>query len=101
VLGHAFHVPGLPVDRHVLRVSNRIGLVKSEDPVAVEQRLTGVLPPQEWTKTSDTLIFHGRRICNPKPHCDRCSVREECDFYRKVVRRARPRAKDKARAKRR
>ena len=85
VLGHALGVPGLPVDRHVLRVSNRIGIAASDDPVEVEQQLCSVLPPKEWTKASDTLILHGRRICNPKPLCDRCAVRADCDFYRTLA----------------
>ena len=85
VLGHALGIPGLPVDRHVLRVSNRIGIAASEDPVTVEEELGGALPPAEWTKASDTLILHGRRICKPKPLCDRCAVREDCGFYRKLV----------------
>jgi len=85
VLGHALGVPGLPVDRHVLRVANRIGIARSDDPIAVEQQLCGALPPAEWTKASDTLILHGRRICKPKPLCGECVVREDCDYYRKVV----------------
>jgi endonuclease-3 len=85
VLGHALGVPGLPVDRHVLRVSNRIGIAKSDDPIEVERQLCRALPPDEWTKASDTLILHGRRICKPKPLCDQCVVRDECNYYRKVV----------------
>jgi endonuclease-3 len=85
VLGHALGVPGLPVDRHVLRVSNRIGIASSDDPEVVEQQLGGALPPAEWTKSSDTLILHGRRICKPKPLCDQCVVRDDCDFYRTLV----------------
>jgi endonuclease-3 len=84
VLGHALGVPGLPVDRHVLRVSNRLGVVRSEDPEVVEQQLTAALPPELWTKTSDLLILHGRRICKPTPECDRCPVREDCDYYRSL-----------------
>ena len=83
VLGHALGVPGLPVDRHVLRVSNRIGIARSDDPEVVEQQLCGAMPPAEWTKTSDTLILHGRRICKPKPLCDRCAIRSACAYYRK------------------
>jgi len=82
VLGHALGVPGLPVDRHVLRVANRIGLVKHDDPVAVESQLCGMLPPERWTRASDALILHGRRICKPKPLCPRCNVRPDCDFFR-------------------
>ena len=85
VLGHALGVPGLPVDRHVLRVSNRIGIARSEDPEVVEQQLCAALPPPDWTRTSDTLILHGRRICRPRPLCDTCAVREDCDYYRNVI----------------
>jgi endonuclease-3 len=86
VLGHALGVPGLPVDRHVLRVSNRIGIARSDDPEIVEQQLCAAMPPAEWTLTSDTLILHGRRICKPRPLCDRCVVRAECEYYQKVIR---------------
>ena len=85
VLGHALGVPGLPVDRHVLRVANRIGLVKNDDPVKVESQLCDMLPPERWTRASDTLILHGRRICTPKPLCPRCNLRPDCDFYRTGV----------------
>ena len=85
VLGHALGVPGLPVDRHVLRVANRIGLVKNDDPVKVESQLTAMLPPERWTRASDALILHGRRICKPKPLCQICNVRPHCDFYRTGV----------------
>ena len=81
VLGHALGVPGLPVDRHVLRVANRIGLAESDDPEVVEQQLTAALPKERWTRTSDTLILHGRRICKPKPLCPQCSVQEACLYF--------------------
>jgi endonuclease-3 len=103
VLGHALGVPGLPVDRHVLRVSNRIGIAKSDDPEVVEQQLCAALPLEgrrkvpadgrspaaprgnPWTRASDTLILHGRRICKPKPLCDKCAVRDDCLYYLRVV----------------
>jgi endonuclease-3 len=69
----------------VLRVSNRIGIAKGDDPVAVEQQLCGAMPKEKWTLTSDTLILHGRRVCKPRPLCDKCAVRDECLYYRKVV----------------
>jgi endonuclease III len=81
VLGHALGVPGLPVDRHVLRVANRIGIARSDDPEIVEQQLCSAIPADAWTRTSDTLILHGRRICKPRPLCDRCAVRADCRFY--------------------
>ena len=98
VLGHALGVPGLPVDRHVLRVANRIGIAKSEEPEVVEQQLGRALAEADWTRSSDTLILHGRRICKPKPLCDRCVVRPDCLYYKTVIaksQKARP-----ARAKR-
>lgn len=84
VLGHALGVPGLPVDRHVLRVANRIGLVTSDDPEVVEARLGKIFPSDAWTRASDTLILHGRRICRPRPLCDQCAVRDLCDYFRKT-----------------
>jgi endonuclease-3 len=96
VLGHALGVPGLPVDRHVLRVSNRIGIAESEDPEIVEQQLAAALPPSRWTKASDTLIRHGRRICKPKPLCDECVVGERCDFYQAILKERDKPAKKKA-----
>jgi endonuclease-3 len=85
VLGHALGVPGLPVDRHVLRVSNRIGIAEGDDPVKVESQLCGALPKSKWTLASDVQILHGRRVCRPKPLCDQCSVRDDCDYFRMVV----------------
>ena len=85
VLGHALGVPGLPVDRHVLRVSNRIGIAEGDDPELVEAQLCSALPRDRWTRASDALILHGRRICRPKPLCDQCAVRDECVYYRTVI----------------
>ena len=85
VLGHALGVPGLPVDRHVLRVSNRIGIAEGDDPELVETQLCALLPPAMWTLASDVQILHGRRICRPKPLCDECMIRDDCDYYRTVV----------------
>jgi len=93
VLGHALGVPGLPVDRHVLRVANRIGIAESDDPEVVEQQLGGAMPRARWTRTSDTLILHGRRICRPRPLCDQCAVRDDCDYFEAVVSKARGTAK--------
>jgi endonuclease-3 len=89
VLGHALGVPGLPVDRHVLRVANRIGIAESDDPEVVEEQLCRALPKQRWTRASDTLILHGRRVCRPTPLCDVCVVRDDCAYFRLVISRAR------------
>ena len=97
VLGHALGVPGLPVDRHVLRVANRLGIAASDDPERVEQQLTGALPPGLWTRASDTLILHGRRVCKPAPLCERCAANALCDYRRAANRPAVARTKPDAR----
>ena len=99
VLGHALGVPGLPVDRHVLRVANRIGIAEGDDPEAVEEQLCAKLPKSRWTRTSDTLILHGRRICRPKPLCPECVVQDDCDYFHTLQRVARPARAAKAKAK--
>ena len=97
VLGHALGVPGLPVDRHVLRVSNRIGIAEGDDPVAVEEQLCKRLPTELWTLASDVQILHGRRVCRPKPLCAACSITADCDYFRMVVARERPAPKKRGR----
>jgi endonuclease-3 len=96
VLGHAAGVPALPVDRHVLRVANRLGLASSDDPEVAEQQLACALPPARWTLASDTLILHGRRICKPRPRCDLCAVRLSCEYWARTWG-ARPAAARRAR----
>ena len=81
VLGHALGVPGLPVDRHVLRVANRIGIAQAATPEEVETQLCAALPREQWTLASSTLILHGRRICRPtQPMCPECAVVDQCVF---------------------
>lgn len=84
VLGHALGVPGFPVDRHVLRVANRIGLIHTDDAVAAEKRLCSLVPAARWTRASDTLILHGRRICKPKPLCDICQIKTGCNYFKSL-----------------
>jgi endonuclease-3 len=100
VLGHALGVPGLPVDRHVLRVSNRIGIAASDEPEVVEQQLTAAVPKERWTRTSDTLILHGRRICRPTPLCPECVVVDDCLFAQAARRPAARKRRVKAKPRR-
>jgi endonuclease-3 len=76
VLGHAYGIAeGIAVDTHVLRVSNRLGLTKKDGPIAVEQELMALVPRERWTRTTDLLIFHGRKVCDARqPACGSCSV---------------------------
>jgi endonuclease-3 len=102
VLGHALGVPGLPVDRHVLRVANRLGVATSDEPEVVEKQLQKALPKERWTVSSDVLILHGRRICRPKPMCDRCAARDLCRYFKTLgTSRAAGRPKRGAAAKKR
>lgn len=81
VLGHALGIPGFPVDRHVLRVANRLGIAVGDDPEVVEAELCRKLPKARWTQASDTLILHGRRVCRPTPACDRCAASDLCRYF--------------------
>ncbi|MDQ7081571.1 MAG: endonuclease III [Aquificota bacterium] len=80
VIGGAFRLPAIIVDRHLLRVSRRIGLTGEEDPDRVELELREVVPREDWTRFSFLLISHGKRICTARdPRCDACVICELCD----------------------
>jgi endonuclease-3 len=86
ILGNAFGTPGIAVDTHVHRVSQRIGLTKNDDPVKIEFDLMEIVPKEEWTHLSNLLIWHGRRTCvAKKPLCGICPIRKECDYGSKVI----------------
>lgn len=79
ILGNAFGVPGITVDTHVKRLSNRLGLTKQSDPVKIEFDLMKLIPRKRWTEFSHQLIFHGRRICLArKPDCAHCPLESLC-----------------------
>ena len=81
VLGNAFATPGIVVDTHVHRVSQRIGLTKNDDPVKIEFDLMEIVPKEEWTHFSNLLVWHGRRTCVArKPLCTTCAIRKVCDY---------------------
>ncbi len=82
VLGNAFGVPGITVDTHVGRLARRFGWTSSEDPVVVEQDLSGIFERGDWTMMSHRVIFHGRRRCHSrKPACGACPVWSWCPSY--------------------
>lgn len=80
ILGNAFGNPGIVVDTHVLRVSQRIGLTKNHDPTKVEFDLMETVPKEEWTHFSNLMIWHGRKTCIArKPLCEVCPIQKWCD----------------------
>jgi endonuclease-3 len=79
VLGDFFQVPGFPVDTHVIRLSNRIGLCRTKDPVKIEQQLCSRIIPENWAQFSHLLIIHGRVRCMArKPDCANCEIASYC-----------------------
>jgi len=80
VLGHAYGIAeGIAVDTHVLRLANRLGLARSDDPLKVEAALMQLLPRERWTRTTDVMIFHGRKVCDARrPACGVCPVFDLC-----------------------
>ncbi|HEX3333636.1 MAG TPA: endonuclease III [Acidimicrobiales bacterium] len=93
VLSVDFDLPGLPVDTHVLRVSERLELTarlapaERRDAVKVEHELDSFIPPDERGKFSLRMILHGRETCVArKPRCDVCALRDFCPFVRKTAR---------------
>ena len=82
VLGNAFGIPGLTVDTHMLRLSNRLRWTTSADPVKVEQDIAALIPRKEWTLLSHRVIWHGRRVCHArKPACGACGLARWCPSF--------------------
>ena len=79
VLTQGFHLPGICVDTHVHRISNRWGYVRTHTPLATEMALRRKLPPQYWIEYNDLLVAFGQTLCNPvSPWCSRCPVANRC-----------------------
>ena len=80
-----FGQPGLVVDTHFIRLSNRLGFVKNQtNAVHIEYALQKIVPPADWTDWSHVMVFHGRRCCAArKPECARCPIQAQCPSARK------------------
>jgi endonuclease-3 len=86
VLGAAYGIPGIVVDTHVSRVTQRLGLTNHTDPVKIEFDLMEILPKERWTLFSHQIILHGRQICIARrPLCDRCPLSPWCDYYKNLM----------------
>jgi endonuclease-3 len=79
ILGAGFGIPGFAVDTHVIRLTNRLKLVATKDPVKIEFQVCSMVPKEEWTGLSLRLILHGRRICVARrPRCEECVLNDFC-----------------------
>ena len=79
ILGNVFGVPGFPVDTHVKRLLNRLGVVKTTDPEKIEKTVNDLIEPEVWTNFSHLLIQHGRKVCHAgKAACGDCVLNEIC-----------------------
>ena len=83
VMTVAFDEPAMPVDTHVFRVSERLGLSHGKNPEQVEKDLKDLYPPSDWNIVHHTLIFHGRYICKAlRPNCSECTLTEYCPYFK-------------------
>lgn len=86
LLNDCFGIPGVVVDTHAKRLSNRIGLTKNQDPEKIEYDLMKLIPREKWGSFCHQLVYHGRAVCNArKPKCENCGISEYCDFYKKIT----------------
>ncbi|MFQ5496523.1 MAG: endonuclease III domain-containing protein [Nitrosopumilus sp.] len=83
VLVYAFEKPAIPVDIHVHRISNRLGLVDTKNPEETEQELMKKIQKKFWIDINDTFVMYGQNICKPiSPMCDVCMIKKNCKFYK-------------------
>ncbi|MGD8991089.1 MAG: endonuclease III [Desulfobacterales bacterium] len=86
VLGAAYGIPGVVVDTHVGRISNRLGLSAHKDPVKIEFDLMDIIPRRDWNDFCLRLIFFGRSICTArKPQCPQCPLKKICPWPHKTT----------------
>ena len=82
VLVYAFDQPAIPVDIHVHRISNRLGLVKTKTPEQTEEELMVKIPKKFWLQINDTFVMYGQNICKPiSPMCEVCKIKRLCKYY--------------------
>ena len=97
VLVYGFDKPAIPVDTHVHRISNRLGLVETESPEETEAELVKRVPKKYWLDVNELFVRFGQTVCKPVgPKCGECTLRGRCKYYRQVVR---PRELSLARAR--
>jgi endonuclease III len=79
VLVFGYGIPAIPVDTHVHRIANRLGVVRTRSPEATEERLQAVVPREYWIPLNPLLVQHGQNLCRPiGPRCSDCPIAELC-----------------------
>lgn len=82
VLVYAYEKPAIPVDIHVHRISNRLGLVNTKTPEETENELMKKIPKKYWLEINDTFVMYGQNICKPiSPMCSVCKIKNNCKYY--------------------
>lgn len=82
VLVFGYNEPAIPVDTHVHRISNRVGLVNTKTPEMTEKELMNLLPKDYWLDLNNLFVKFGQRICKPvKPSCSECMLKNSCKYY--------------------
>ncbi len=82
VLVYAFDKPAIPVDIHVHRISNRLGLVDTKTPEETEMELMKKIPKKFWLEINDTFVMYGQNICKPiSPMCEVCKIKNSCKYF--------------------
>ena len=83
VLVYAFEQPAIPVDTHVHRISNRLGLVSTKMPEETEMELRKTIPKKFWLDINNTFVMYGQNICKPiSPMCDVCKIKNTCNYFK-------------------
>ncbi|MFB5630854.1 MAG: endonuclease III domain-containing protein [Nitrosopumilaceae archaeon] len=83
VLVYAYEKPAIPVDIHVHRISNRLGLVNTKTPEDTEQELMKKIAKKFWLEINDTFVMYGQNICKPiSPLCGVCKIKNQCKYYK-------------------
>jgi endonuclease III len=86
VLVYGFNREAIPVDTHVHRISNRLGLVNTRTPEQTEIDLSFTIHRKHWLKINQTFVMYGQNICTPiRPKCKLCDLKDMCKFYQNVI----------------
>ena len=86
VLVYAFNKPAIPVDIHVHRISNRLGIVNTRTPENTEIELSRIIDKKYWLKVNSTFVMYGQNVCLPiKPNCKVCKLKSICKFYHNIT----------------